>query len=422
MQPPGLLAETTESAALSTITVTPPMHRIAARSHTMKRFESSGPALVALLVGLLAMVFAPVIVSRVLHAQTQARVTQARQSLDADNILERINRLVADLADAVEPSVVHIQGRESEDGRSLSAGAGWIYDDKGHIVTNAHVVRGAERVSVQFYDGRETSGTLLGDDPSTDVAVIRVDDVSALTPARRATGAPLRRGERVYAFGSPFGFKFSMTEGIISGLGRDALGPMGWGGYTNFIQTDAAVNPGNSGGPLVDVRGRVIGMNTAIVNADNPEARLDARNQSAGVGFAVPLETIESVAEQIIARGEVLKGYLGVSLGELRFFDEAQSPAADAPAVHRGPGVFVRSVIPGSPGDRGGLRAGDVVTRFDGEAVRETAVLRARISSRRPGDAVRLTVMRSADELTLTVTLGAARVEGRGRLTPIESP
>lgn len=393
----------------------------------MRRFVSFGPALVVLATGAIALVSAPLLVKRVLHAQTQARVTLARQALDSETILERLNRAVADLADAVEPSVVHIQGADDGDARTVSAGAGWVYDAKGHIITNAHVVRGASMVLVQFSDGRETSAEVLGQDPSTDVAVLRVADPEGVIPARRASNLPLRRGERVYAFGSPFGFKFSMTEGIVSGLGRNALGPTGWDGYTNFIQTDAAVNPGNSGGPLVDVRGRVIGMNTAIVNADNPEARLDGRNQSAGVGFAVPLETIESVADQIIARGAVLKGYLGVGLADLSVLDGRRVAPLDddgeplpAPA-YAGPGVLVRSVVEGSPGGKGGLRPGDVITRLNGDPVATVAVLRARISSRTPGETITLAVKRGGEDVTLKVTVGAARIEGRGRLVPVEA-
>lgn len=394
----------------------------------MRRIISWGPAASVAAVGVLTLFGGPILIKRILHAETQARVTLAQQRLDTENILERINKAVADLAEAVEPSVVHIQGfRGAEMDGSLSAGAGWIYDDRGHVVTNAHVVRGAESVRIQFADGRETRAELVGLDPTTDVAVLRLEDAEMAIPLRRATGSSPRRGERVYAFGSPFGFKFSMTEGIVSGLGRDAMGPTGLGGYTNFIQTDAAVNPGNSGGPLVDVRGRILGMNTAIVNADNPEARADARNQSAGVGFAVPLETIESVADQIIARGVVLKGYLGVTLGVLMRVDDDAAPPLDAdgnalPMPYRGPGVFVRDVARGSPGARGGLQAGDVITRFNGDPVRDTAVLRARISSRKPGESVRLTVMRGREELTLDVAVGAARAEGRGRLVPVETP
>ncbi len=393
----------------------------------MRRFVSFGPALVVLATAAIALVSAPLLIKRVMHAQTEARVTLARQALDSDAALDRLNKAVADLADAVEPSVVHIQGRDDADARSISAGAGWVYDEKGHIITNAHVVRGAASALIQFSDGRETIAELLGQDPSTDVAVLRAQSMDGLIPARRATAVPLRRGERVYAFGSPFGFKFSMTEGIISGLGRHALGPTGSGGYTNFIQTDAAVNPGNSGGPLVDVRGRVIGMNTAIVNADNPDARLDSRNQSAGVGFAVPLETIESVADQLIARGSVLKGYLGLVLDDLPSLDRPgidlldQDGNALAQPSFRGPGVIIRSVAEGSPGGKGGLRAGDVITRFNGEPVEGTAVLRARISSRKPGETISLTVVRGDESVTLRMAVGAARIEGRGRLVPIET-
>src|SRR5690606_11624250 len=138
-----------------------------------------------------------------------------------------------------------------------STGAGWVYDDIGHVITNAHVVQSAKRVSVEFFDGRVVRGQVIGMDPYTDIAVIRADPDATYFPARRATDRLPRTGEHVYAFGSPFGFKFSMSQGIISGLGREAAGSNVPGGYTNYIQTDAAVNPGNSGGPLVNTDGHV---------------------------------------------------------------------------------------------------------------------------------------------------------------------
>src|SRR5205085_7634281 len=134
---------------------------------------------------------------------------------------------------------------------------------------NSHVVRGAKQIEVTFQDGRTSSAELVGQDPSTDIAVIQVKTDEGLFPVQRATALDLHQGERVYAFGSPFGFKFSMSEGIVSGLGRSAHTMLGGGGISNFIQTDAAVNPGNSGGPLVDIRGRVVGMNVAIATAQN---------------------------------------------------------------------------------------------------------------------------------------------------------
>ena len=232
----------------------------------MRRFTAYGPSIVVLLFTCLALIVAPAMIGRMRDADTAARITLARMVLDEDDILLRIDRAVTAIAETIEPSIVHIDVQsewiDDEGGRrggSRSTGSGWVYDRAGNIVTNAHVVRGAERITVQFEDGRFADAELVGIDPFTDIAVIRLTDPITVFPAPRDSGHIPRRGERVFAFGSPFGFKFSMSEGIISGLGRDPMSTAEFGGFTNFIQTDAAVNPGNSGGPLVSARGRVIG-------------------------------------------------------------------------------------------------------------------------------------------------------------------
>ncbi|MCA9307728.1 MAG: trypsin-like peptidase domain-containing protein, partial [Phycisphaerales bacterium] len=174
-------------------------------------------------------------------------------------------------------------------------------------------------IEVEFHDGRVREAEVVGLDSATDIAVLKVGNVSGLFPLRRATNEPVHMGDQVFAFGSPFGIKFSMSRGIVSGLGRgDAAHMMGMRrGYTNFIQTDAAMNPGNSGGPLVDIYGRVIGMNAAIANNAQPDQETAGfSGQSAGIGFAIPLETVESVVDQIIESKLVLRGYLGVLIGD----------------------------------------------------------------------------------------------------------
>src|SRR5262249_19153086 len=152
-------------------------------------------------------------------------------------------------------------------------------------------------------EAEQIRGELFAADPYTDIAVVKVPESDDVFPARRATGLQPQQGDNVFVFGSPFGFKFSMSQGIISGLGRDPTAAAEFGGYTNYIQTDAAVNPGNSGGPLVDIKGRVIGMNVAIATARSSDGTTTDEGQSAGISFAIPLGTIESVVDQLITRG-----------------------------------------------------------------------------------------------------------------------
>jgi S1-C subfamily serine protease len=243
-------------------------------------------------------------------------------------------------------------------------------------------------------------------DPLTDVAVLKVDPGAHLVPIRRATGESIAVGERVFAFGSPFGFKFSMSEGVVSGLGRSARTAMGFAGLSNFIQTDAAVNPGNSGGPLVDVRGRLIGMNVAIATAQDSDGGTEG--QSAGISFAIPLRTVEARAQQIIAGQPVVAGFLGVS-----FAPGEQTRPADMDGV---PGVMVTQVTEGGPAANAGLQSGDIITHIEGEPLVSAETLRSLISTSRPGTSIALRVWRSGEILELRATLGQMPAIAQGRM------
>ncbi len=376
----------------------------------MRRFVAFGPALVVLLATAVAVFAVPEVVRRIGAAQTAVQIELARQSLDQDDILGRISRATRAIADSVEPSVVHIEvNSPSDEGRMLqSNGSGWVYDAAGNIVTNAHVVRNGTRIVVQFYDGRIAPATVVGTDPFTDIAVIRPSDSGEVFAARRATGERPQRGDRVYSFGSPFGFKFSMSEGIVSAVGRTAPTGMEFGGFSNFIQTDAAVNPGNSGGPLVDTKGRVMGMNVAIANARG--TRGDNEGQSAGISFAIPLAMIESVVEQLVKTGEVSRGYLGVA------FEGPQRVEADGKFAATG--LRVRRPTPEGPADAAGVKASDVVVSIGGEEVDEMARLRSIISSHQPGDKVRLHIWRQDQFVDVDVTLGKMPFEVLTGLRP----
>lgn len=244
----------------------------------MRRFVSFGPAFVVLLTAGAVLLAVPAAIHRIDSAQTHAQVTLARQEADDGDILEQLNRAVTSVSRAVEPSVVHLDIVTNDDGGERfsrgSTGAGWVFDTAGHIITNAHVVRGATEITIQFADGRVTDAKVLGADVFTDVAVVRVSEASGLVPAPGPPAAdPNKVSESLRS--DPLSVSSSRCRRGSSRAWAAPRGVMEFGGFTNFIQTDAAVNPGNSGGPLVDIRGRVIGMNVAI--ARRPTARRGPR-------------------------------------------------------------------------------------------------------------------------------------------------
>lgn len=369
----------------------------------MRKFITFGPALVVLLAAVVTLLAAPATMRRVTIANAEATMQLARQNLEGDNILKQIDRAVRSVAEAVEPSVVHIGISRVMAGRVMKVGqgSGWVFDNRGHVVTNAHVVREARQITVQFYDGRAMDATLIGQDPTTDIAVLKVETTEGLFPVTRASGAELHQGERVFAFGSPFGFKFSMSEGIVSATGRDPENVLGrGGGYTNFIQTDAAVNPGNSGGPLVNVEGKLVGMNVAIATAANSGGA--GEGQNSGISFAIPLETIERVVEQIIETGGVSKGFLGISLPTT----DDDNERALARFEVKGRGVIVLAAEPSGPAGAAGMKAGDVITRINGRSVNNIAVLRSLVSNMMPGQTANVEVIREGAPVALQVVVG----------------
>ncbi|MEZ6233742.1 MAG: trypsin-like peptidase domain-containing protein [Phycisphaerales bacterium] len=367
----------------------------------MRRFVTFGPALVVLLTTLVTLVAAPAAVRMIRAADAAARAQAARQALADDDILQRLSLATANVGEAVLPSVVHIDVRTTGTNgfNASSLGSGWVYDERGYIVTNAHVVASATDISVQFNDGRLYDASLVGIDPGTDIAVIRITPLEELLALPRST-EPLQVGQKVYSFGSPFNFKFSMSEGIVSGLGRESTTYANIGGFSNFIQFDAAVNPGNSGGPVVDVLGRVVGVNVAIANNTNTVGTTD-QGQSAGISFAIPVRVAEFVAGQLIEDGQVRRGFLGINL-----------PVFDGPAYLRdqlgyiGLGVHVPQVVADGPAARGGLQRDDVITGIDGQRITGVEMLRSIISTMEPGHDARIELWRAGTERTVTVRVG----------------
>jgi putative serine protease PepD len=267
-------------------------------------------------------------------------------------------------------------------GAQQAQGSGFVFDEAGHVITNQHVVDGAQSAEVTFWNGKTYDATVVGADPSTDLAVLDVDaPASVLQPLRLADGSSVEVGDTVVAIGSPFGLEQTVTAGIVSALGREITSPNGFA-IDDAIQTDAAINHGNSGGPLLDLSGRVVGVNAQIESESGGND---------GVGFAIPSGTVQRIATQLIADGSVAHAYLGVAT------EDASGSA----------GARIAEVRAGTPADDGGLQAGDVVTAVNGERVSSGDDLRRAIDAREPGDAVSLTVRRDGETRTLRVTLAS---------------
>lgn len=336
----------------------------------------------------------------------------ARAQFDADEAV------LINLYERVNPAVVAISVRRRVGGafRAAGSGSGFIIDKSGHIVTNNHVVDQADRVSVIFWDGTRAPAEIIGTDPYSDLALLKVNrPADQLAVVELADSDQVKVGQRVVAIGNPFGLQGTMTLGIVSARGR-VLGEAsasGQGVFSNpdIIQTDAAINPGNSGGPLLDTRGRVIGVNTAI-RTDNQLGFGQPANS--GVGFAVPSNTVRRVVDALLNEGRVRYPYLGIS-GALSVGEASEQ--IEVPVAR---GVVVREVIAGGPAAKAGLRGsrinqntgalisvGDIILALDGQPVRDYEDLIASlVKNYRPGDEVTLTVWRNGRQLDLEVTLG----------------
>lgn len=268
-------------------------------------------------------------------------------------------------------------------------GSGIIYDNKGHILTNNHVVGGAERIRVVTTDGREFSADIVGVDPLTDVAVIKVKSTE-LKPAEFGDSTVVEMGDLCLAVGNPFGLDYSATLGIISAVGRSGL-QLGSIYYQDFLQTDAAINPGNSGGPLVNMNGQVIGLNTAIATQTG---------QYAGVGFAIPSNLAKKIADILIEKGKVTRGWLGVSIRNL---NPGLAQSFEYPEGKNG--VLVDDVVPDSPAAKAGFKASDIIMQMNGQPVKNATQLQTQVTLTQPGQKVRFQVWRDKKTIDLEVTL-----------------
>jgi len=265
-----------------------------------------------------------------------------------------------------------------------SLGSGFVVSKDGYILTNNHVVDGADEITVRFSDQRELKAKLIGKDKETDIAVIKVNakDLSVL---ELGDSDLMKVGDWVVAIGSPFGLEQTVTQGIISAKGRN----IGAGAYDDFLQTDAAINPGNSGGPLVDLQGRVIGINTAITSRSGGYE---------GVGFAIPINMASKIYEDITGKGKVVRGWLGVGLQEL-------TPELSKHFKTK-EGVLVAQVFKGGPAEKGGMQQGDVILEFDGKKVKGYRALQGMVAGTPVGREIKIKVKRSGSDKELKVKMG----------------
>jgi len=330
--------------------------------------------------------------------QTAEPAASTSESMSVSEIYEQTSKSVVEITSISSESTPFGQEEQAK-----GQGSGFVFDAEGHIVTNQHVVDGVQTVSVRFWDGSTYDGTVVGSDPSTDLAVVKVDaPANVLQPLALGNSDDLTVGEPVVALGSPFGLEGTVTSGIVSALHRQMTAPNNFT-INDSIQTDAAINHGNSGGPLVNGAGEVVGVNAQIESESGG---------SDGIGFAIPSKTIESIVPQIIADGSVEHAYLGVGVAEI---NQSVAEELGIPA-----GVELTDVRDGGPAAEAGLQAaegsatvdgqsyptgGDVITAVDGKAIATGAELQNAVDAKKPGDSISLTYTRDGQSHTVDITL-----------------
>jgi serine protease Do len=283
-------------------------------------------------------------------------------------------------------------------------GTGVIVSEDGYVLTNNHVVNEADEVTVRLSDDRDFTAKVVGTDPKTDLAVVKID-AKNLHAAKLGDSDALKIGEWVVAAGNPFGLSHTITTGIVSAKGRANVGVAD---YEDFIQTDAAINPGNSGGPLVNLHGEVIGINTAIFSRSGGYM---------GIGFAIPINMAKSVLDSLIKSGQVVRGWLGVAIQDLN------KGLAESFGYSKTEGVLVGDVTKGGPGEKAGLKQGDIIVRFDGKDVADSHRLRSAVAASKPGAKVPVEVFRSGKRQTITVEIGeleTAMASARGTESSVD--
>jgi serine protease Do len=292
-------------------------------------------------------------------------------------------RITVDVARNASPEVVSVR-------REGGLGSGVIVNADGVILTNAHVVGDVDQVDVGLADGRTLRGRVVGRDPTVDVAVVRVQ-AKNLPAAPLGDSDRLVPGQKAIAIGNPLGLERTVTEGVVSAVNRN---PRGFG-LDGLIQTDAAISPGNSGGPLLNSSGEVIGINTAVISAPG----------ASGLGFAIPINLANDIAHQVLTTGRITRAFLGINYTDI---DEQITSRFNLPVKE---GVIVTAIEGGSPANKAGLKEGDIITRIDDTPVTQGADLRRAMRQHKPGDTVRLTVLRPEGRRTVTVRLGEILIQ-----------
>ena len=344
-------------------------------------------------------------------ALAPAPLTQPASESDSkgttvNQIYDRSSDAVAFIQATVTQTTQDPLGLFPQKQQGTASGSGFLIDDEGHVLTNAHVVEGAKQVEVQLgEDGEPQSAEVVGSDPSSDVALLKIDDANGATPLPLGDSSKADVGDPVVAIGNPFGLDRTVTTGIVSALQRQIQAPNGFS-ISDVIQTDAAINPGNSGGPLLDGSGRVIGINSQIASQSGGNE---------GVGFAVPISTAQDVVDQLLAGGEVKRAYLGITGGDIN------SEIAEALNLPVDQGVIVERVFDGGPADSAGIKGatgqatvggetfpvgGDIITKVDGKEVTAMEDVISIVNEHKPGDELTLTVFSGGDEEEVEVRLG----------------
>lgn len=350
----------------------------------------------ALVLGLVGGAVGSLAYNRLVDSRTEGTVSTGLAGVDTVSVppLAADNGSVAAVAQALLPSTVQISAEYGGE-KGGATGSGFVLDRQGHIITNNHVVAQAADddglIEIVDQDGNRYTATLVGRSPVYDLAVLYAKGARTLKPAALGASQALRVGEGVVAFGSPLGLSSTVTSGIVSALHRPVTtGDAGNdSSYINAVQTDAAINPGNSGGPLVNLRGEVVGVNSAIATTGGSSA---GESGNIGVGFAIPIEQVRITADQILRTGQARYPVIGAKV---------QTGRDD------GTGAQIDEVVSGTPADRSGLRAGDVIVEVNGERVSDGIALIVSIRSHQPGETIEFTVDRNGKEQQISVRLGS---------------
>jgi len=351
-------------------------------------------------------------------AQSVAYAAEKLPSEESKNLLSKLSKALDDVADVARPAVVNIstttmvtreenpfgdmfndplfrrffgdqfdhQGQKRKF-KSSALGSGVIVSEHGYILTNNHVIKGADEIKIVLYDKREFNGKVVGSDPRTDLAVIKIN-AKDLPVIKFGSSGKLKTGDIVLAIGNPFGLNQTITMGIVSAVGRSNIG---LADFEDFIQTDAAINPGNSGGALVNTSGELIGINTAIFSTSGGYM---------GIGFAIPSDMAKTVMDSIIKHGKVIRGWLGVGIQNIT------PELAKSLGIRKTEGALISSVESHGPADKAGLRRGDLIVELAGKKVVDSTGLRNKVAETAPGTAVEVKIIRDDKERALSVTLG----------------